>query len=24
VYVDQVLVKCHLYSGVPHTMNEKE
>jgi peptide/nickel transport system ATP-binding protein len=24
VYVDQVLVKCHLYSGVPHTMSEKE
>jgi len=24
VYVDQVLAKCHLYSGVPHTMSEKE
>jgi peptide/nickel transport system ATP-binding protein len=24
VHVDQVLVKCHLYSGVPHTMSEKE
>jgi peptide/nickel transport system ATP-binding protein len=24
VYVEDVLVKCHLYSGVPHTMSKKE
>jgi peptide/nickel transport system ATP-binding protein len=23
VYVEDVLVKCHLYGGVPHTMSEK-
>jgi peptide/nickel transport system ATP-binding protein len=24
VYVEDVLVRCHLYSGVPHTMSKKE